>query len=444
MNQLRAFLTRAGTVRGLQIFQLLRFLTFFVTGILLSKTFLTVREIGIYENILFLSGAVSFFWVSGLLNSLLSRYNEADPVKAASQIFNGGLLLITMNLLMVLCLVVFKQSVCSFIPENAADLFPFLIAYILLNNPAFLIEYILLLRKKPLQLVVYGLSTFAIHLLMVFVPLLTGKDLMYTFAGLCCLALLKNIYLFILLRQNGTAQVQFDEWKEHLTIAIPLTLSLLISGSAEYIDGFLVSSFFGSDAFVVFRYGAKELPLATLMANSLSMAMVPMLRKGNSVTTEGLQLLKKETSGLMHFLFPVTLLLLLLSPVIYPVLFRPEFSQSAGIFNIYLLLVISRMLFPQAIIMATQNTGIIFKTSLLEITLNIVCSYLLMLRFGIMGVAAGTLIAFFGEKLILVIWCRIRLGIHLTSYLSVRIWLIYTFLLLTAYFLSIKFGYLIY
>lgn len=444
MNQLLLFLTRAGTVRGLQIFQLLRFLTFFITGILLSKTFLTVREIGNYENILFLSGAVSFFWVSGILNSLLSRYDEEDPVKSASRIFNGGVLLITMNFLVVLLLVVFKGVVCRFIPENAEDLFPFLITYILLNNPAFLIEYILLLRKKPLQLVVYGFGTFVLHLLLVFVPLLSGKDLLYSLVGLCSLALLKNIYLFVLLRQNGNMKVQFDEWKEHLAIALPLTLSLLISGSAEYIDGFLVSSFFGSDAFVVFRYGAKELPLATLMANSLSMAMVPLLRKGDSISAAGLQMLKKETNGLMHFLFPVTLLLLVLSPVIYPVLFRPEFSQSAGIFNIYLLLVISRMLFPQALIMATQNTGIIFKTSLLEIALNIVCSYLLMLKFGIMGVAAGTLIAFFGEKLILVIWCRLRLGIRLTSYLSVRIWLIYTIFLLSAYFLIMKFGHLIY
>jgi O-antigen/teichoic acid export membrane protein len=444
VSKLIKFLEQAGTVRGLQIFQILRFLTFFITGVLLSKTFLTVRQIGIYESFVFLSGAFSFFWVSGILNSLLSRYDEHNPIKAASEIFNTGLLLITVNFALVVLLFVFNKIIYSLIPENPEDIFPFLIAYILLNNPTYLIEYILLLKKKPLRLISYGTTAFVLHLAAVFIPLLIGKDIEYMFYGILGLAIVKNIYLFLLLKKNGYFRINTSEWANQLSLAIPLTLSLLISGSAEYIDGLLISTHFGNDAFVVFRYGAKELPLATLMANSLSMAMVPILRNGATISMQGLEKLKTETTGLMHLLFPLTILLLFFSPLIYPVLFRPEFSQSAGIFNIYLLLLISRMLFPQSIIMASQKTGIIFKTALIEISVNIVGSYLLMLKFGIMGVAIGTVIAFFSEKLILTIWCHYRLKISIRKYLPVKTWLIYTLILLAVYFSTLHFGDLLY
>jgi len=442
VSKLIKFLEKTGTVRGLQVFQVLRFLTFFVTGICLSKTFLSVREIGVYESFIFLSGAFSFFWVSGILNSLLSKYDSQQSEKAASSIFNTGVLLISVNFLLILLLFIFNKAVYGLFPENPEDLFPFLIAYILLNNPTYLIEYILLLKQKPLSLISYGCITFALHFAAVFIPLYAAMELIYIFYGILGLALCKNFYLFLLIKRNGNFSINTSEWSEQLSLAIPLTFSLLISGSAEYIDGFLISTHFGNDAFVVFRYGAKELPLATLMANSLSMAMVPLLRKGTTITAEGLNKLRNETSGLMHLLFPITILLIFLSPLIYPILFRPEFTQSAGVFNIYLLLLISRMLFPQSLIMATRNTGIIFKTAIAEITINIVSSYLLMLKFGIMGVAIGTVIAFFSEKIILAIWCRYRLQIPIGKYLPVKTWLIYTILLLTAYFSTLWLGFI--
>ena len=57
-----------------QIFQVLRYAAFFVIGIALAKSGMALKEIGVYETLMFLSGAVSFFWVGGLLTKLLSAY----------------------------------------------------------------------------------------------------------------------------------------------------------------------------------------------------------------------------------------------------------------------------------------------------------------------------------------------------------------------------------
>ncbi len=223
-------------------------------------------------------------------------------------------------------------------------------------------------------------------------------------------------------------------WKEHFHYSMPLIFSLLLSGSADYIDGALVSSHFGSDSFAIFRYGAKELPISLLLANSLSLAFVPKLAN-KSQFEEGLTQLKKESLKLMHLLFPISIILLLSSHWLYPHFFRFEFIKSASIFNIYLVLIISRMVFPQTIIMALQETGIIFKIAVIEITVNVIASYLLMLKFGMAGVAWGTIIAFSAEKLILMIVLYKKRNISVTKYLATKEWIIYSLLLMFCYFL---------
>ncbi|MBL4585867.1 MAG: hypothetical protein JKX84_02230, partial [Flavobacteriales bacterium] len=65
-------------VRALQFFQLLRFGAFFLTGILFTKLGLSTYDIGIYEPLLFLGSVLSFFWLSGLSQSLLANYKKAD------------------------------------------------------------------------------------------------------------------------------------------------------------------------------------------------------------------------------------------------------------------------------------------------------------------------------------------------------------------------------
>jgi O-antigen/teichoic acid export membrane protein len=96
------------------------------------------------------------------------------------------------------------------------------------------------------------------------------------------------------------------------------------------------------------------------------------------------------------------------------------------------------MLFPQSIIIAANRTGIIFKTSLIEIFTNVTASYLLMLKYGIMGVAYGTVIAFLTEKLVLLLFCHRVLKISPQRFLALKTWTMYTVLLIIVYFISLK------
>ncbi len=434
MSKIINLIRRFDTVRSFQIFQVLRFLTILITGILLAKSKMNIRDIGSYESLIFFSGAVSFFWVSGILNGLLSSYNKSIETGNNSILFNTACSLYLLNSLLLLVLLVFHQTAQQLLPAEAVDYYPLMLLYIFLNNPTFLIEHLLLLTNRTYGLLKYGMINLIAYISAVAVPVYLGYGLEYSFYFLILLAAIKNIILHRLLSEHSQLQFNFKLILNQVLFSLPLIFSLLISGSAEYVDGLLVSTHFGSDAFAIFRYGAKELPLAVLLSGAISNALVPKLA-ASRFDKSGLQLLKKESGRLMHLLYPVTIVLLLTSNYFYPLVFREEFSSSAVIFNTYLLLLISRVVFPQTLVIAAGKNNIIFKIALVEITVNVLVSYFLMLKLGIIGIAIGTLAAFIVEKCCLALYVHIKMKVPISEYLQWKTWLVYSFLLLAVFFL---------
>jgi len=168
------------------------------------------------------------------------------------------------------------------------------------------------------------------------------------------------------------------------------------------------------------------------LANSLSLAMVSQIAKQENQHL-ALEELKQQSTRLMNVLFPITWIFLLCSKFLYPLIFSATFVQSASIFNIYLLLIISRMIFPQSVILALKRSDIILKTSYWEIAINFVSSIVLMWQFGMIGIAYGTVIAFLSEKVILTYRLK-TLGIDFQLYTNISKWFIFTIITIFLYF----------
>ena len=194
--------------------------------------------------------------------------------------------------------------------------------------------------------------------------------------------------------------------KEHLYLGAPLIITSLISGSAQYIDGVIISSVYRDPAmFAWFRYGAKEFPLVLLLANGLSNAMLPEFAT-RAKMKESLAKLKLKSKRLMHLLFPITMVIMLFTRWLYPRLFAPEFHKSAGVFLVYTLLIVPRLVFPQTIVIGRKKTRITLIAAIIEVGLNVPLS-LLMIKwgYGIVGVALATLVVYCIEKIFLAVIC---------------------------------------
>ncbi len=415
-------------VRALQVFQVMRFGAFFLTGILFAKLGLGAYTIGLYESLLFLGSLLSFFWLSGFTQSLLAHFR---PAEKSSEFFNAFLVLLGCS---VLVFVAFRLLVTpfSFLANNPEILayygsFSF---YMLLIGPVYLVEYIFLLKEKPKSLVGYGVFSFGTQLAFITLPILMGYGLEEAIIGLTLSAGLRFLVLVGLLLKYAEFRLNPDFLVSFIRTAAPLIVGALFAGSAEYFDGLIVSHYFDEKAFAVFRYGAKEFPLVLLLASAFSNGMVP---KVSQNLTVGLVEIRQGSVRMMHAFFPISIGLMLVSGWLYPQLFSAEFAQSAAVFNVYLLLVISRVVFPQTLLIGLRHAKAIMMVSIIELLLNISLSLLFVQWFGFVGVAYATVLAFAVEKLMLMGILYRKEGISPVSYWPWKEHLAYSVVMMGVY-----------
>ena len=425
-------------ISGLQLFQLMKPVVFLIISIVFTKSHLTRAEIGQWEMFMFIAGLITFYWVTGIIQSLLPLYHRNNTYRKmgdngtskSPEIFNTFLLLCFFSLLFFILGHSLKSSFSVFNISGNVPYINLLLLYILLSSPVCLIEYIYLLNNRSYRIFQYGLYTFAAQMIFIIVPIILGKDIIWSIWGLLAITGIRWIWLIILLRRYTEMKVSVEFMKEHLYLGLPLILTSLISGSAQYTDGVIISAVYRDPAtFAWFRYGAKEFPLVLMLANGLSSAMLPEFSTRERMK-ESLAKIRVKSQSLMHILFPSAIVIMIFSRWIYPRMFNEEFQKSADIFLIYSLLIIPRLIFPQTIIVGRKKTHIAMIAALLELALNVPLS-LLMIRmgYGLVGVALSTFIVYLVGKLLLVAYLWVKMNIKPAEYIPVKIYAFYCVLI---------------
>ncbi|MDI9534134.1 MAG: hypothetical protein WAZ35_08200, partial [Bacteroidales bacterium] len=156
-------------ISGLQAVQLLRFLTFLIISIVFTKSHLTRAQIGNWELFLFISSLLSFFWVTGIIQSLLTLYErnrtfKTDGTRAgrkSPEIYNAFLLISFFSLMVFILGIPIRFMLESSQADTDIPYPNLLLLYILVSNPVALIEYIYLLNKRPHRILQYGIYTYS-------------------------------------------------------------------------------------------------------------------------------------------------------------------------------------------------------------------------------------------------------------------------------------------
>lgn len=414
------------TISAYQFFQLVRYSTLILVGIVFTKTALTQTAIGEYETFVFIAGAVSFFWLNGLLKALLPL-SAQDNGSQKTNIFSAFILIQFLSILAALFLYLLQPLFSAVLLNNKAiPEMGLLFGFIVFGVPANLVEYYYLIKGRSQSIFIYALVSFFVQFVLIVLPVLLGDNIVMALQGLVLSSVLRYVWLWFIIILNKEIHFSKSFLREHLKLGGPLVVATLLSGSAQFVDGFIVTSKFNEETFAVFRYGARELPLAMLLANALSNAMLPDFAKKEDLK-KNLQKLKGSVSNLMHFLYPITAILLMISKPVFPLVFNPDFAESATIFNIYLLLIISRMLMPQTILNGLKISKPIMRASFFELIINVSLSLVFVQFFGIAGIALATFIAYLFEKIYLAVVVHRKLTIHISEYLSVRNYLLYSF-----------------
>lgn len=429
---------RISHISALQIFQLLRFSTLILIGVVFTKTELSTSQIGQYETFLLIAGAVSFFWLNGLIQGFLPIVTKETISRKSPVLFNIFYLIAGLTILSGIFLLVFEQSIAGFLlKKSSVPYLNYLLIYLLISTPASLVEYIYLIKNQGKLIVLYGSVSFFLMFLLVVIPPVFGFGIEYSLAGLIASAVFRFCWLLVLLFRNASPVIDPVFMRTHLRSSLPLITSMFLSGSAQYIDSFIVTSYFDEATFAVFRFGAREFPLVLLLANAFSTSMLPGFSDRTNLKFN-LEKIRHNARKLGNWMFPLSGLLMLVSHWAFPIVFNVGFTESSTIFNIYLLLIISRLLFPQTILIGLQKTKLIMWASFLEITVNVTASLYFVQIWGLAGVAYGTVVAYLFEKVLLMVVVSKSCNIRVSAYLDSPRHLVYS-VLLAAEFIVIEY-----
>jgi len=440
------------TLSGLQFFQLFRYGSVFLISIILPRAGIFPGDIGIFESFLFFAGIVSYFWITGLIQALLPLASHQPPAAshitspasriphpgsripdpASREFFNSAVLLFLFSILASLALWLGSPALGKLVgQEMPREIVGLVILYLILFAPSTLVEYGYVLADETAKLVRYGIVAWTLQIVLTGLPVILGWGVKGAMWGMIAAGGFRMIWLIVMLIRNGDFHISLPFWKQYLALGGPVILSVLFSGSAQYINGFIVSASFDAGTFAIFRYGARELPLVALLAYALSNALVPVIARDG--TGPGLKILKERSGRMAGWMFPLTIGLILSAYVLFPLIYGRNFLESAGVFNLYLLLIASRLLFPQTVLLALKRTRIQMIAAILELILNIGLSLLLVNAWGIRGVALATVIAYYFERIFLMSYLSGVMKIPVSQYVDIRKHLTWTSLLILSY-----------
>ncbi|MCB0633848.1 MAG: polysaccharide biosynthesis C-terminal domain-containing protein [Saprospiraceae bacterium] len=428
---LRSFLFT--NVKALQAYHLMRQGAALLIAVLLTKTGLDTGRIGTYEMLLYLGGLVSSFWIQGLVQALLSEYPRLPGPEQRQFVVNAYGLFLFLGLLIGCGMILAKPIVLPLLSGQAQlDYYELFFIYVAINFPAFLLENLFLLWQRPQQNFLFGMLSSLPMVIAVIAPPFLGFDFAYSFYGLIALAALRHLYLLYHVWQNGLWEFRLDLLLRWARIAFPLILYALLGGLNQSFDSWLVGQYYDGNEtqFAIFRYGARELPLVMALAAALGTAMVPRVADQLDIA---LGEIRSKSLKLFHFLFPLSIGLMLTSQWLFPLVFNTDFEESVAIFNVFLLVIISRLIFSRTVLVGLQDNRIVLFISLIELVTNVLLSWWLIRAMGLIGVAWGTLLSISLEKIMLCLRLYWRFGIGWRQYTDLRWWWLYSVLLVVAF-----------
>ena len=385
---------------------------------------------------MFISGALSYFWVTGILQSFLPlsqrsmAFVQHERTEGKSpEIFNAFVLLLSFCIAFaLLILLMFDNPVLD--SETPKIPYPgLLIIYFILSNTSPLIEHIFLIQNKPQHIFWYGVLSTAVQIIAVCAPIMLGFGLESAIWGLIFANALRFIFLILLLFRYAEFKLSMPFILNNLYVGYPIMISALLSGSSQYVDSLVATIAFDAESFAVFRYGCKELPFVVMMTSGLNNALIPAFSVKKNIP-DVLAEIKRRSLRQMHILFPLSILVMIFSNVLYGrVLFNPEFYRSADVFMVYQLMIVSRVVFPQTILIGLKKTHILMWASVIQIALNIPLALYLVQEYKVVGIALASGLIHILEKFILMWYNYRELGISPKAYTPLTWYTFYSVLI---------------
>jgi O-antigen/teichoic acid export membrane protein len=183
--------------------------------------------------------------------------------------------------------------------------------------------------------------------------------------------------------------------RRFLGYGLPLALTALAGLLGFQFDRLVVAAQFSPETFAIYAVGAVELPVASIVAQSVNSVLLPRLavlhRDGDLASLAALWREAIRKTALI--LLPLFVVCMILADDLVRIAFGARFDESVAIFRIYLLLMPLRVATYGLIPMAIGRTRVNLSASFVVLGANVVLALALVGPLGLKGPAIATVVA---------------------------------------------------
>jgi O-antigen/teichoic acid export membrane protein len=162
----------------------------------------------------------------------------------------------------------------------------------------------------------------------------------------------------------------------------------------------MISIYFTPAQYAIYSRGAMELPLVNIItypivAGLLMPTFVRQLSGKQRNTKEFVQLWQNTIRKIALIIFPIFVLLLVISRQFITLLYTDNYAGSVNIFRIYLFLALTNIAAYDVILQAAGKTRFVLYITTFALFFNLILNFILIKSLGVLGPPLATVITIF-------------------------------------------------
>ncbi len=281
-----------------------------------------------------------------------------------------------------------------------------LAVYTLMASPSLMFESIFVTERRVGLLLVGNIIIAVLFAGSIFISALVFHSMLFVFVCIAAVGSAKSVFLIVYMLKAGkfTRRRLSPLVKSQFLYALPILVSSIAGTISKQVDRYLVSLLMTPEKFAIYAIGSKELPLIAVVTGSASAILFPVFSELGSKggRDKFIEIWRNSISKTGFFLLPLMVFLLYSANDFMGFFFGQKYVVSAAVFRIFLLLLPLRLAFYSQALFSLGKQKLYMYTSIAEMFLSGIASYLLLRTYGLEGAAIGKTLVTYIEVLVLV------------------------------------------
>lgn len=363
----------------------------------LART-LSIAEYGDYGQTILVVDIIKILFSGGLASIILVYLSKNKDNK---QVIGSNYYLGIILGLIACMLLISSSEVIGMVFKNS-DIPLYIRIYsfsIIFSIPSTTLSSVLIFYKKvPLYTKTIIFINF-LRLILLFISIQFLGSLKLVFISLSLLEVINFVLLSSILKSRIQKKYlrKIKNGLEQLKTGVYLNFASLLGFLTLATDSIMISIFDNEESFAIYKNGAFEVPLISVLYLSISQLFLPKVTQhfSNKRFDKIASIKRKLSSNIAAVIYPFCIFFISFSSDFITIYLSEKYINSSIIFTIFNLSLLMRIFDYLDVLIASKKTKLILLLQLFSIVLNFILNIIFIYYFNITGAAIATLTTLF-------------------------------------------------